>query len=91
MDYQLAVDAKAQLDRFCSQYLQLEPQVDYPDERHLGDPAVQQYIYARLYKENAITYGPPRRYQLRILKELIRRIERSIVDWEAEVWQICSS
>lgn len=74
-----------QLDRFCRQYLQLLPNLDYPDEEYLQDETFQEEIYSRLFKENVLEYPPPQRYQLKTLKELTRKIEKSIHDWEEQV------
>lgn len=74
-----------QLDRFCRQYLQLLPDLDYPDEEYLRDKIFQDAIYSRLFEENVLEYPPPHRYQLKTLKELIKRIENSIQDWEEQV------
>lgn len=73
------------MDRFCRQYLQLLPSLEYPDEEHLRDDAFQEAIYSRLFEENALEYPPPQRYQLKTLKELTKRIENSIHDWEEQV------
>lgn len=74
-----------QLDRFCRQYLQLLPDLDYPDEEHLRDEDFQEAIYTRLFEEDVLEYPPPQRYRLKTLKELTRRIENSIHDWEKQV------
>ncbi|APA07550.1 hypothetical protein SS1G_00950 [Sclerotinia sclerotiorum 1980 UF-70] len=73
-----------QLDRFCRQYLQLLPNLDYPDEEHLRDKVFQEAIYLRLFDESVLEYPPPQRYQLKTLKELTRRIENSIHNWEEQ-------
>ncbi|KAB8290725.1 hypothetical protein EYC80_008362 [Monilinia laxa] len=73
-----------QLDRFCRQYLQLLPNLDYPDEEYLQDENFQEGIYSRLFEENVLEYPPPHRYQLKTLKELTRKIENSIHDWEEQ-------
>ncbi|KAF4980463.1 hypothetical protein FZEAL_3536 [Fusarium zealandicum] len=71
-----------QVDRFCHQYLQLEPDLDYPEASLLKTSLVQDTLYERLFSDEAIQYGPPPRYQLRVLKQLTSRIEASIDDWE---------
>ncbi|KAH6952821.1 hypothetical protein HG530_000565 [Fusarium avenaceum] len=71
-----------QVDRFCRQYLQLQPELDYPEPALLKTSQVQDEIYERLFAEGAVRYGPPPRFQLRVLKELMSRIEASIDDWE---------
>lgn len=84
MDHQLSIVARQQLDRFCRQYLQILLELDYPTPEHLRQDALQQALYARLFKEGALDHEPPQRYQLRVLKEIIKRIEESIQDWEEE-------
>ncbi|KAK3934749.1 protein-lysine N-methyltransferase EFM3 [Diplogelasinospora grovesii] len=54
----------------------------YPSVERLRDAAIQETLYERLFADNAITLPPPKRYQLRILKELVSRIESSIIDWD---------
>ncbi|KAM0353021.1 hypothetical protein ACHAPU_001907 [Fusarium lateritium] len=71
-----------QVDRFCRQYLQLQPELDYPEPALLKTSQVQNEIYDKLFAEGAVRYGPPPRFQLRVLKELMSRIEASIDDWE---------
>lgn len=85
MENQLSPGARKQLDRFCRQYLQLQLDLDYPDDAHLRNDAFQQSLYARLFKEDSLKYPAPQRYQLRVLKELTKRIEESIQDWEEQV------
>lgn len=74
-----------QVDRFCRQYLQLEPSLDFPEPSVLKTSEVQDALYAKLFAENALQFGPPERYQLRVLKELMKRVEASIDDWEEYV------
>ncbi|KAK4121181.1 hypothetical protein N657DRAFT_682842 [Parathielavia appendiculata] len=69
------------VSRFCWQNLQVEPAPDFPDAELLRDEIVQETIYERVFSDT-VTLRPPRRYQVRILKELIARIEGSIEDWD---------
>jgi hypothetical protein len=85
MAKELAQQAQDQLDRFCRQYLQLLRVLDYPDDEYLRDGEFQELLYKRLFEENALHYPPPQRYQFRVLKELTKRIENSIQDWDEEV------
>lgn len=71
-----------EVDRFCRQYLQLESSLDYPSPSFLKVSEVQDTLYSRLFAKGAIRYGPPRRYQLKVLKELMAKIEASINNWE---------
>jgi hypothetical protein len=85
MNSQLSPGARAQLDRFCRQYLQLVRDIQYPDQAYLRSEAFQACIHAELFNESVLKHAPPQRYQMRILKELMRHIEHSIQDWGEEV------
>ncbi|KAF7547871.1 hypothetical protein G7Z17_g7444 [Cylindrodendrum hubeiense] len=71
-----------QVNRFCNQYLQLEHELDFPEASLLKTQQVQDTIYARLFADGAVQFGPPQRYQLRVLKELVKKVEGSIDDWD---------
>lgn len=73
------------MDRFCRQYLQLEPELDYPKDEYLRLADVQEAIYTRLFATGSIPYEPPARYIVRTLKALVSRIEASIDDWDEHV------
>ena len=85
MESQLSATARQQLNRFNRQYLQLQLDLDYPDDDYLRNDDFQQCLHFRLFSENGVKNAPPARYQLRVLKELTRRVEQSIQDWEEEV------
>jgi hypothetical protein len=72
------------VSRFCWQNLQVEPAPVFPDAELLRDEVVQEAIYERVFSD-ALPLRPPRRYQVRVLKELIARIEASIEDWDQHV------
>ncbi|KAM5350349.1 hypothetical protein ACJ41O_006854 [Fusarium nematophilum] len=71
-----------QVNRFCHQYLQLEPDLDFPEPSVLKTSQAQDALFKRLFADGAVRYSPPPRYQLRVLKELVARVEGSIDDWE---------
>lgn len=73
-----------QVSRFCWQNLQVDPAPDFPVAELLCDEAVQETIYDRVFCDT-LPLRPPRRYQVRILKELVARIESSIQDWDRHV------
>jgi hypothetical protein len=73
------------LARFCHQYLQLEKDLDYPGPDLLREESVQDSLYKNLFAEGAVPRPTPQRYHLRVLKELLRRIEASIDDWDKHV------
>jgi hypothetical protein len=85
MESQLSTVARQHLDRFCRQCLQIILELAYPVAEQLRQDAFQQALYDRLFKDGALEYAPPQHYQLRVLKELTKRIEESIQDWEEEV------
>ncbi|KAM7194237.1 putative methyltransferase domain containing protein [Rhypophila sp. PSN 637] len=68
-----------QISRFCWQYLQLESILDYPDNEALIEDTTQNTLHAKLFSGDQPI---PPRYQLRVLKELVARIESSITDWD---------
>ncbi|KAM6483637.1 putative methyltransferase-domain-containing protein [Trichoderma sp. SZMC 28011] len=79
----MEASVRKQVDRFCHQYLQLEQSLDYPEPQNIRLPEVQDVIYQRLFADDSLPGGPPPlRYQVRVLKELVSRIEASIDDWD---------
>lgn len=81
----MPVLTRPQVSRFCWQYLQLDSTPELPDGEVLRDEEVQEAIYKRLFADDAIALPPPQRYQLRILKLLIARVESAILDWDQHV------
>ncbi|RYP59869.1 hypothetical protein DL769_008359 [Monosporascus sp. CRB-8-3] len=75
-------ESKDSIDRFCRQYLQLERDLHYPSSTLLQEAHTQNVLYERLFADGAVAYPPPPRYQLGVLKELAKRIEASIDDWD---------
>lgn len=81
--------SKATIDRFCCQYLQLETHLDYPDGQLLKTPKVQDEIYERIFADCS-TSSKSARFQLRVLKELIKKIQDSISENETDDF-VCDS
>lgn len=79
-----AMDHAASVDRFCGQVLQLEREPAFPAGRLLREDGVQAVLYRRLF-DGALAHPPPPRYQLRVLKALVARIEEAIEDWDLHV------
>jgi hypothetical protein len=75
--------SKASIDRFCCQYLQLEAHLDYPDGQLLKTPGAQDEIFDRIFADSPPS-SKSARFQLRVLKELVKRIQDSISDNEAD-------
>lgn len=74
-----------QYERFYRQVIQLYPKLDFPNEEFLRNIKNQTLLYETLFADKALKYKPPTTYQIRILKELLRRIEDSISDWDKDV------
>ncbi len=81
----LSLDAQQQLTIFKRQYFQLQTAIRYPVAEVLRQDHFQQALHNELFSKDKNGHQPPQRYQLRILKELVSRIESSIVDWDEEV------
>lgn len=77
------------VERFCRQYLQLEPQPDFPQGSYLRLPEVQDAIHTRLFQIGSLQHEPPMRYKVKTLKDLVSTIESSIDDWEEHVRSLC--
>lgn len=75
------------IDKLAAQYFQLVElqQLDLPPGPVLIQPAVQTALYERMFNENAVFPVPPDRYRSRVLKQLISRIEESIINPEEDV------
>lgn len=71
-----------QLRLFRRQYLQLfEPDfLAWPPKPLLRDATCQEWLYSSLFDPDSSTTLPPERYQLRVLKLLVARIEKVIED-----------
>lgn len=78
-------DWEYHLNHFKHQYLQLQVTLRYPERQYLKHYEFQDELYGKIFSEDALKYHPPDRYRLRVLKELMKRIEDSITDWEEEV------
>ncbi|KAF1344577.1 putative methyltransferase-domain-containing protein [Delphinella strobiligena] len=83
----LEPDALKQLQLFRRQYLQLQDIqfLTWPSSDYLRRANVQEWIYEQCFQSVDDSVIPPERYQLRILKPLLARIENAIVDPEEDV------
>ncbi|KAF3760470.1 hypothetical protein M406DRAFT_267193 [Cryphonectria parasitica EP155] len=77
-------NAQCTVDRFCYQYLQMEPSLDYPDGSLLKVAQIQEEIFDRLFVDQSAPSPKIARFQLCTLKELVRRIQESISDEETD-------
>jgi protein-lysine N-methyltransferase EEF2KMT len=80
----------SRVSRFKWQYLQLESDLDYPEPTVLRRADVQEELYGTLFAEEAVNSQTPPRYRLRVLKELLAKVEASIDDWDEYVSQFRS-
>ncbi|KAG9200324.1 hypothetical protein G6514_007149 [Epicoccum nigrum] len=82
----IAPDKLAQLRILQRQYLQLvDPsQLRWPDAQVLKSYEVQSWMFLHMFDESNVKSPPPGRYRLRVLKLLISKLERSIVDPEED-------
>ncbi len=73
------------------QYLQLlEPELlAIPGPEMLRRPEVQHLLYENMFHPEHLKFAPDSRYQLRVLKKLISRIESSIADPDEDVGFPC--
>ncbi|KAF2456460.1 putative methyltransferase-domain-containing protein [Lineolata rhizophorae] len=64
------------------QYFQLLPvaQLQWPDSQVLKQPHVQTWLFHNLFDSEVLNYPPPQRYQLRVLKLLVSKLEAGIED-----------
>ena len=76
-----------QLLLFRRQYLQLfEPEfLAWPPKQLLRDADAQEWLYQSLFNADRNSYLPPERYQLRVLKPLLAKIEQAVEDPEEDV------
>ena len=72
---------------FRRQYLQLlnPDSLAFPASDCLRNVSFQSLIYESIFKPGVLAYPPQARYQLRVLKELVLRVEKSIIDPEEDV------
>lgn len=69
--------------RFCRQVLQLWPDLSFPSNAELLEN--QDALYRALFSDAAKPCPLPKHYELRVLKDLVARIEASIEDWDQHV------
>jgi hypothetical protein len=78
---------KSKLTVLRRQFFQLvEPtQLGWLDGPRLKQSETQAWLFDSLFNSDKITHLPPQRYQLRVLKVLISKLESSIEDPEEDV------
>lgn len=86
-------EENTQLTRFRAQYLQvLDPgTLSWPPHAMLKKANVQAWLFNNLFDKQNLQYLPSDRYQARVLKILLSRIEESIEDPDQDVSAITST
>lgn len=76
-----------QLELLRRQYLQLlnPEQLCLPAADLIRLPFVQAQIYETMFRDIRLSFSPPDRYKLRVLKMLVQRMEDAIADPEEDV------
>ncbi|KAK7538559.1 putative methyltransferase-domain-containing protein [Phyllosticta citribraziliensis] len=82
----LHADEEQELQIFCRQYLQLvdADSLAWPASQVLKKAHVQQWLFQHMFDQDWTQYLPPERYQARVLKKLMTRIEEAIEDPEED-------
>lgn len=80
-------ETRQQLEPFRRQYLQLLDLhlLTWPVDALLRSADVQQWLHEQMFDPETIQFLPPSRYRVRVLKELVRRIELAIMDPDEDV------
>ncbi|KAK8158173.1 putative methyltransferase-domain-containing protein [Phyllosticta citribraziliensis] len=88
----LHADEEQELQIFCRQYLQLvdADSLAWPASQVLKKAHVQQWLFQHMFDQDWTQYLPPERYQARVLKKLMTRIEEAIEDPEEDVCHLPS-
>ncbi|KAH0543022.1 hypothetical protein FGG08_002630 [Glutinoglossum americanum] len=78
--------ARECLKLFRRQYLQLTSldTLAFPSPDYLRNESFQSLLYGSIFKPGVLEYPPKDRYQLRVLKELVLRIEKSVANPEED-------
>ncbi len=81
------MDAGQQIELLRRQYLQLvDPdQLSLPSDSLFRLPEVQAQIFNTMFSQASNTIAPPDRYQFRVLKRLIVRLEQAVQNPENDV------
>jgi hypothetical protein len=82
-------DSTGQLERLVAQFFQLVAPQDlynsFPPSDILKDPNVQNILYRQMFDESSVVPIPPVGYRVRVLKEILSRIEEAFSDPEQDV------
>ena len=81
------------VDLLRREYIQLlEPdKLTIPAPSLIRVPHIQRQIFLSTFQEGSLTFSPPDRYKIRVLKKLIESMEKAIKDPEEDVWSLVCS
>ena len=92
---ELTVDhnSRRELEILRCQYFQLiePPQLKWPDSQTLKAANVQSWIFDNFFNSDKVAFPPPERYQQRVLKLLVSKLEVAIDNPEEDVGSTFSS
>lgn len=76
-----------ELQIFQRQYYQLIPiaQLRWPPAATLKQARVQDWIFKNMFDEHEVAHPPPERYQLQVLKKILKDVENTFQDPEYDV------
>lgn len=74
--------------KFYRQYMQQINELSYPPGPLLLKPDVQTCLYRYFFDASQNKFLPPTRYQTKVLRQIIKEIERSMKDPEEDVGQL---
>ncbi|KAF1987891.1 hypothetical protein K402DRAFT_329240 [Aulographum hederae CBS 113979] len=82
----ITLEARQPLDLLVRQYLQLVELelLSWPNPTLLRDASAQAFLFRNMFDAKYTMYRPPERYQLRVLKSLVHKIEQAIEDPEED-------
>jgi hypothetical protein len=86
----LDLKSNERLNLFRRQYIQLynPDSLAFPGPDDLRNESFQNLLYESMFKPGVLAYPPKDRYQLRVLKELVLRVEQSIMNPEEDVCRV---
>lgn len=81
------MNVEQEVELLRKQYQQLlEPdKLAIPTSTIMRKPQIQAQIYETMFKEGVLSFPPPDRYKLRVLKKIVESMEKAIEDPDEDV------
>lgn len=91
MSSNLTTEDLSDLELFRAQYFQTLPlqKLRVPSDAILRKIQSQQWIYQHMFDADHIGHLPQERYRVKVLKQLVTRIEATFADAEEDVCKLC--